>query len=92
LNKYIILMQVDNLFIIKQPLGTFLDRKINIEAVNMVGVKFRHGHFNKKLEHLHKNLHIQPQSQDVVFKALVGLDSVAYKVKDGQTKILMQRL
>jgi hypothetical protein len=28
----------------------------------------------------------------VVFKALVGLDSVAYKVKDGQTKILMQRL
>jgi hypothetical protein len=85
-------MQVDNLLIIKQPLGKFLDRNVNIEAVIMVGVKLVHGHFNERFQHLHNNLHIQPQSQDVVFKALVGLDSVAYKVKDGQTKILMQRL
>jgi len=80
-------MQVDNLLIIKQPLGKFLDRNVNIEAVIMVGVKLVHGHFNERFQHLHNNLHIQPQSQDVVLKALVGLDNVACKVKDGQKKI-----
>jgi len=42
-------MQVDNLLTIKQPHGTFLDRVVNIEAVNMLNVKLEHGHFNEKL-------------------------------------------
>ncbi len=79
-------MQVDNLLIIKQPLRTFINKRINIEVVNMLGVKLGRGHFNERLQHLHKNLHIRLQSQDVAPKALVGPDNVAYKVKDNQTK------
>jgi hypothetical protein len=82
-------MQVDNIFIIKQPLGMFLDMRVNIKVVNMLNVKLKRGHFNERFQHLHKNLHIQLQSQDVVLEALAGLDSVAYKVKDGQTNFLM---
>jgi hypothetical protein len=55
-------MQVDNILIIKQPLGTFLDREVNSESMNVLGIKLGHGHFNKRLQHLHKNLHIQFQS------------------------------
>ncbi len=76
-------MQVHNLFIVKQPPQTFLDRKINIKVMNMFNVKLRDGHFNERLRHLHKNLHILFQSQDVVPKALASLDSVACKMKDG---------
>ncbi len=47
-------MQMDNLRIVKQPLGAFLDMRVNIEVVNMLDVKLRHGHFNEKLQHLHK--------------------------------------
>jgi hypothetical protein len=50
--------------------------------VNMLDVRLGRGHFSKKLQYFHKNLHIWLQSQDVVPKALVGLDSVACKVKD----------
>jgi len=83
---------VDNLLTIKQPLGAFLDWRINIEVMNMLSVRLGHGHFNERFQHLHKNLHIQLQSQDVAPKALASLDYVACKVKDGQTKFLMQRL
>ncbi len=76
-------MQVDNILIVKQSLGTFFGRIINIEVVNMFSVKLEHGHFNKKFWHLCKNLHIQLQSQDVSPKALAGLNSVACKVKNG---------
>jgi hypothetical protein len=76
-------MQVDNLLIVKQPPRVFLDRKVNIEAMNMIEIKFKCGHFNERLQYLCKNLHIQLQSQDVVPKALARLDCVAYKVKDG---------
>ncbi len=41
-------MQVDNLLTIKQPLTVFIDKKINIEVVNMCGVKLGRGHFNEK--------------------------------------------
>jgi hypothetical protein len=76
-------MQVDNLLIVKQPLEAFLDKRINIEVVNMFNIRLKHGHFNKKFQHLHKNLHILLQSHNVAPKALVGLKIVAYKVKDG---------
>ncbi len=66
-------MEMDNLFIIKQPPWTFLDREVNIKVVNMLNIRLGCGHFNKRLQHLHKNLHIWLQSQDVVPKALVGL-------------------
>ncbi len=75
-------MHVDNLLTIKQPPRTFLDMRINIKIVNMLDVRLGRGHFSKKLQYFHKNLHIWLQSQDVVPKALVGLDSVACKVKD----------
>jgi hypothetical protein len=39
------------------------------------------GHFNERLQHLRKNLHIQ--SQNLAPKALAGTNIVAYKVKDG---------
>ncbi len=80
---------MDNLLISKQPLGAFLDRRINFKAMNMFDIKLGHDHFNERLQHLCKNLHIQLQSQDVVPKALVGLNGVAYKVKDGHTIFLM---
>jgi len=80
-------MQVDNLFIVKEPLWPFLHKKVNIEVVNMLSVRLGCGHFNERLQHLHENLHIQLQSQDVVLKALAGLDCVACKVKDGPKKI-----
>jgi hypothetical protein len=57
--------------------------KVNIEVVNMLDVRFRCDHFNKRFQHLCKNLHILLQSQDVAPKALVGLNNVACKVKDG---------
>ncbi len=76
-------MQVDNLLTFKNLLRAFLDRKINIEAVNMLDVKLGHGYFNKRLQHLYENLHIQFQNQDVVPKALRGLDNVAWKVENG---------
>jgi hypothetical protein len=41
-------MQVDNLLTIKQPLGVFIDKKINIEVVNMFGVRFGCGPFNER--------------------------------------------
>ncbi len=34
-------MQVDDLFIIKQLLQAFLDRRVNMEATSMLGVKAR---------------------------------------------------
>ncbi len=70
-------MQVDNLLIVKQPFGAFLDKRVNIKVVNMFGIKLGHGHFKERLQHLCKNLHIQLQSQDVVPKALIGLNGVA---------------
>ncbi len=76
----------DNLLIVKQPLGVFLDKKVNIESMNMFNVRLGCGNFNKRLWHLHRNLHIKFQSPYVVPKALASLDCVAYKVKDGQTK------
>jgi hypothetical protein len=36
----------------------FLDMKVNVEVVNMLGIKLARGHFNERLQHLHKNLHI----------------------------------
>jgi hypothetical protein len=42
-------MQVGNSLIVKQPLGMFLDKRINIEVMNMLSVRLRHGHFNEKL-------------------------------------------
>jgi hypothetical protein len=54
--------------------------------MNMLNIMFRCGHFNEKLQHLHKNLHILLQSQDVVPKALASPNIVACKVKDGQNK------
>ncbi len=51
-------MQVDNLFIVKEPLGAFLNNKVNIEIVNMLSVKLGCGHFNERFQHLCKNLHI----------------------------------
>ncbi len=80
---HLMLMQVDNLLIIKQPPWTFFDKKVKIKVVNMLGIKFKHGYFNERLQHLHENLHIWLQSQDVVPKALACLDNVACKVKDG---------
>jgi hypothetical protein len=74
---------MDNLLIVKQPHGMFLDRRINIEAMNMFGVRLGRDHFNERLQHLRKNLHIQLQSHDVAPKALAGPDCVTYKVKDG---------
>jgi hypothetical protein len=32
-------MQVDNLLIVKEPLGAFLNKRVNIEIVNMLSVK-----------------------------------------------------
>ncbi len=32
-------MQVDNLLIVKQPLQVFLDRRVNIEVVNMLDIR-----------------------------------------------------
>ncbi len=61
----------------------------SINLVNMLDVRLRCGHFNKKLQHLHKNLHIWLQSQDVVPKALASPDIVVCKVKNGQKQILM---
>ncbi len=55
-------MQVDNLLTVKQYPGAFLDKKVNIKVVNMLGIKFERDHFNKRLYHLRKNLHIQLQS------------------------------
>ncbi len=76
-------MQVDNLLIVKQSLGVFLDKKVNIEVVNMFGIRLECGHFNERFQHLRKNLYIWLQSQDVVPKALASPDSVACKVKNG---------
>ncbi len=61
LKECIILMQVDNLLIVKQPPRTFLDKEINIELVNVLGVRLKHGHLNERFQHLRKNLHIQFQ-------------------------------
>jgi hypothetical protein len=60
---------------------------VNIIAMNMLDIMFRCGHFNEKLQHLHKNLHILLHSQDVVPKALTSPNIVACKLKDGQKKI-----
>ncbi len=49
---------MDNLLIVKQPLGSFLNRRVNIKAMNMLDIRLGHGHFNKRLKHLCKNLHI----------------------------------
>jgi hypothetical protein len=76
-------MQVDNLLIVKQSLRTFLDMIVNIKVVNMLNVKLKYGHFNKKFWHLCKNLHIQLQCPDVPPKALAGFNNVACKVKNG---------
>jgi hypothetical protein len=76
-------MQVDNLLTIKQPHGMFFNRRVNIETMNMFDIRLGCGHFNERFQHLHKNLHIRLQSQDLVPKALVAPNSVAYKVKDG---------
>jgi hypothetical protein len=70
----------------------FIDKKINIEIVNMLSIRLGRGHFNERFQHLHKNLHILLQSQDVAPKALVGPNSVVCKVKENQTKKLMQKL
>lgn len=51
--------------------------------MNMFNVKLEHGYFNERLQHLHKNLHIRLQSQDVAPKALESLDIVAFKMEDG---------
>ncbi len=51
-------MQMDNLLIVKQPPRTFLDRKVNIEAMNMLDVKLGRGHFYERFQHLCKNLQI----------------------------------
>jgi hypothetical protein len=76
-------MQVDNLLIIKQPLGVILDKRVNIETMNMLDVRLWRGHFNEKIQHLCKNLHIQLQSQDLTPKTLASPNCVTYKVKDG---------
>ncbi len=80
---HLILMQMDNLLIVKQPPWAFFDKRINIKVVNMFDIKLKHGYFNKRFQHLHENLHIWFQSQDVAPKALASLDSVVCKVKDG---------
>ncbi len=80
-------MQMDNLLIVKQPPGMFFDRRVNIKDVNRFGIRLKCGHFNERLQHLHKNFHIRLQSQDVAPKALVGPDNVA--VKYGYIKNLM---
>jgi hypothetical protein len=49
----------------------------------MLDVKLGHGYFNKRLQNLYQNLHMQFQNQDVVPKALAGPDNVAWKVNDG---------
>jgi hypothetical protein len=49
----------------------------------MFGVKLGCGYFNEGLQHLHENLHIWLQSQDVAPKALASPNRVVYKVKDG---------
>jgi hypothetical protein len=82
-------MQVDNLLIIKQPLGTFFDRRVDIKAMNMFGVRLGCGHFNERLQHLRKNLHILLQNHVVAPKALACPDNVACKVKNGHIKLLM---
>jgi hypothetical protein len=38
--------------------SAFLDMRINIKVVNMIGVKLGRGHLNKRFQHLYKNLHI----------------------------------
>lgn len=39
-----------NLFIVKHLLiGTFLERRVNVKVVNMVGYKVEHVHYNKRL-------------------------------------------
>jgi hypothetical protein len=43
------LMQVDNLLIVKQPPWVFFDNKVNIEVVNAFDVKFGRGYFNERL-------------------------------------------
>jgi hypothetical protein len=48
----------ENLLTIKQPPRTFLDKRINFKVVNMFSVRLEHGHFNKRLQHFCKNLHI----------------------------------
>jgi hypothetical protein len=57
-------MQVDNLFTNKKPLWVFLNMKVNIEALNMLGVRLKRGRLNEKLQHLYKNLHMWFQNQD----------------------------
>jgi hypothetical protein len=38
-----------NLFTVKHPLiGTFLERRVNVKVVNMVGYKVEHVHYNKR--------------------------------------------
>ncbi len=49
LKECIIVMQMDNLFIVKQPPRAFFDREVNIKAMKMFGIKLGHGHFNKRL-------------------------------------------
>jgi len=55
-------MQVVNLLKVKQCLQAFLDKKINVKAMNMFDVKVKCGYFNKRFQHLHENLHIWLQS------------------------------
>ncbi len=50
-------MQVDNLFVVKQPLQMFLDKRINIKAMNMLGVRLGCGYFNERFN-LCENFHI----------------------------------
>jgi len=48
------MMKMDNLFIVKQPLQMFLNKRINIKTMNMLDIMLEHGYFNKRLQHLMK--------------------------------------
>jgi hypothetical protein len=60
--------------------------------MNMLGIKLGPNYFNKRLQHLYENLHIQFQNQDVVPNDLVGLDNGFWEGERWLDIYFMQRL